>query len=331
MAALLEIDRLTVTFGGASPVLDGVSLGIAEGEVLALVGESGSGKSMTALSIMRLLPEGARMDAAAVRLGETDLVAASEGQMNSVRGGQASMLFQQPKRALDPTATVGSQIGEPLRKHLGMSRSAARRRVVELLHDVGVDEPERRARSYPHQLSGGLAQRVMIAAAMAAQPRLLIADEPTTALDVTVEAQILALIAQKKAELGMSVLFISHDLGVVASIADRIAVMYAGRIVEQGPTAEILDAPSHPYTQALILCSSLRPDESGELYVIPDGAGLERVSSGGCRFQSRCHRAVEAHVEHHCASREPELVAAPGGTSGHDTRCWAASTMRESA
>jgi peptide/nickel transport system ATP-binding protein len=319
MAELLTVENLSVRVGvpTAEPILDGVSLSLGEGEVLALVGESGSGKSLTAMSLARLLPRPLALAADTMTLDGVDLLAASEKRMNDIRGGHLGMLFQQPKHMLDPTSTVGAQVAEPLRRFRGMNRAAARTATVELLRDVGVPEPDRRARSYAHQLSGGLAQRVMIAAALAGHPRLLIADEPTTALDVTVEAQILRLLAAKKAELGMSILFISHDLRVVSSIADRIAVMYAGRIVEQGPAADILTAPQHPYTRALIECSLLRPDASGELYSIPGSANSALRITTGCRFQPRCTAAHTAHIAHRCSSTEPELTRHP-----HATRCW---------
>jgi peptide/nickel transport system ATP-binding protein len=319
VAELLTVENLSVHVGAPSDerILDGVSLSIAEGEALALVGESGSGKSLTAMSLIRLLPQPLTATADTMTLDGVDLLHASDKRMNSIRGGRIGVLFQQPKRMLDPTSTVGTQVAEPLRAFRGMNRATARKAAVELLRDVGIPEPERRARSYAHQLSGGLAQRVMVAAALAGHPRLLIADEPTTALDVTVEAQILRLLAAKKAELGMSVLFISHDLQVVSSIADRIAVMYAGRIVEQGPAGEILTAPQHPYTRALIECSLLRPDDSGELYAIPGQASSALRIKSGCRFQPRCTAARAAHVEHHCASAEPALTG-----HGHTTRCW---------
>ncbi|WP_052436316.1 ABC transporter ATP-binding protein [Georgenia sp. SUBG003] len=330
MTAQLEIEDLTVAFGAkdAPPVLDSISLSMVQGEVLALVGESGSGKSMTAMSTMRLLPHGARMSASAVRFEDIDVLRASDRQMNRVRGGRISMLFQQPKRMLDPTATVASQVAEPLQRYLGMSRSKAQSRVVELLHDVGIAEPERRARSYAHQLSGGIAQRVMIAMALAGQPELLIADEPTTALDVTVEVQILRLIAAKRAELGMSVLFISHDLGVVSAIADRIAVLYAGRIVETGTTEQILRAPQHPYTQALIRCSRLAREADGSLFVIPGDVSSARAVTSGCRFRARCHVAEQEHLQHVCESEEPGLHACGPGRA---SRCWVTLETRRSA
>ncbi|MDA3625518.1 ABC transporter ATP-binding protein [Saccharopolyspora sp. WRP15-2] len=320
MTDLLTVTNLSVGSPTGPPILDGVSLRIGEGEVLAVVGESGSGKSMTAMSLIRLLPAPLTAGADEMTLGGHDLLRATDKEMNSIRGGQVGVLFQQPKRMLDPTCTAGAQIAEPLRRFRGMSRSAARRTTVELLRDVGIPEPERRARSYAHQLSGGIAQRVMIAVALAGQPSLLIADEPTTALDATVEAQILRLIAAKKRELGMSVLFISHDLNVVSAIADRIAVMYAGRIVEQGPAEEILTAPEHPYTRALIECSLLRQNAQGELYAIPGQAGSAREITVGCRFRDRCATAQSAHIEHQCAHAEPALV--DSGTPGHTSRCW---------
>jgi len=336
MPELLNVTKLSARFDGApaSPVLDEVSFHIDRGEILALVGESGSGKSMTALSLMRLLPRGAQMNAGAITLDGVDLLGLSDRAMNKVRGGRIGALFQQPKRMLDPTSTVGAQVAEPLRRYLGMNRHSARQAAVDLLADVGIAEPDRRSRSYAHQLSGGIAQRVMIAIALAGQPQLLIADEPTTALDVTIEAQILALIAAKRQQLGMSVLFISHDLGVVSAVADRIAVMYAGRIVEEGTTADILAAPEHPYTQALINASMLKTTASGELYAIPGNATSARDLSAGCRFRSRCSVAATAHVEHQCATTEPDLTAGrhePHEPHEHSTRCWAPIHLGESA
>ncbi|WP_433440281.1 ABC transporter ATP-binding protein [Nonomuraea sp. CA-141351] len=323
MSARLEVRDLTVHAGRpgqAPPILDRVSLTLDPGEVLALVGESGSGKSMTAHSVLRMLPTGLHMHAEALRLGELDLLAASSRALDGVRGRRISMLYQQPKHMLDPTATVGSQVAEPLRRHLGMSRQAARRRVVELLAAVGIPDPERRAGDHPHQMSGGMAQRVMIAMALATHPDVLIADEPTTALDVTVEAQILRLIAALQAETGMSVLFISHDVTTVASIADRIAVMYAGRIVEDGPAAEVITAAEHPYTQALLRCSTLQTDDTGHLHAIPGNAISARAVSRGCRFRPRCAVAAgDAELGSHCDSEEPDLACC--GTH-RNSRCW---------
>jgi peptide/nickel transport system ATP-binding protein len=324
MTDLLQVANLSLAFGRSNPIpiLEDVSFQIAPGEALAIVGESGSGKSMTALSLIRLLPAGAVVDADDIRLGDTDLLHASEKQMDAVRGRKIGVLFQQPKRMLDPTSTVGTHLAEPLRRSLGLSRSAVHEASVALLRDVGIPEPERRLRSYAHQLSGGMAQRVMIAIALAGRPSLLIADEPTTALDVTVEAQILKLIAAKRAELGMSLLYISHDLKVVADVADRIAVMYAGRIVEEGPAEEIVNRPKHPYTHALIECSLLRPRPTGELYSIPGSALAARRFTEGCRFRDRCTLAAELHIFDHCAAAEPTLTTIPGQRPDHLSRCW---------
>jgi peptide/nickel transport system ATP-binding protein len=332
MEPLLEIDGLTVSTREASKrLLDGVSLHVAPGEVLAVVGESGSGKSLTALSVMQMLPRALTMSAQKMRLAGTDLLSLRGRDVDALHGGKIGMLFQQPRRMLDPTSTVGSQVAEPLEKHLRMSRHDARQRVLELLADVGIDEPARRAQAYPHQLSGGLAQRVMIATALAASPSLLIADEPTTALDVTVEAQILQLLEQKKRELGMSMLFISHDLNVVASIADRIAVMYAGRVVEIGTADEILTQPEHPYTKALIECSTLRPDASGQLYVIPGGSDTARNLDHGCRFRPRCALTQQAHLEKVCDANEPVLESIGTSAVEHESRCWGTADHRERA
>jgi peptide/nickel transport system ATP-binding protein len=332
MESLLEIDNLTVSARTTSRrLLDRVSLRVAPGEVLAVVGESGSGKSLTALSIMQMLPAVLEMSAARMTLQGTDLTSLRRREIDTLHGGRIGMLFQQPRRMLDPTATVGGQVAEPLVRHLRLSRRDARRRVLELLADVGIDEPERRAQAYPHQLSGGLAQRVMIATALAASPSLLIADEPTTALDVTVEAQILQLLEQKKRELGMSVLFISHDLNVVSSIADRIAVMYAGRVVEIGTADEVLTQPEHPYTKALIECSTLRPDADGQLYVIPGGSDTARELDHGCRFRPRCGRTQEAHLEQVCDANEPVLLSIGRSPAQHECRCWGTVEEKEGA
>ena len=271
--AALVIEDLTVKVEGKGdqpPILDSVSLDIAPGEVLALVGESGSGKSMTALSIMSLLEDGLERDVTTLTVDGVDLTTTKAKELQRIRGGLVGMLFQQPRRMLDPTCTVGSQMAEPLRLHLGMSRAEASRRVIELLQDVGIDEPERRARAFPHQLSGGLAQRVMIAMALSTHPKLLIADEPTTALDATIELQVLRLIKQKQAQLGMSALFISHDMNVVSLVSDRVAVIYKGQLLELGTTEQIMEHPAHSYTELLIRCSKLTPDANGKLLEVSE-------------------------------------------------------------
>jgi microcin C transport system ATP-binding protein len=252
---LLEVRDLAVHFGvGAGDVaaVRGVSFDVARGETLALVGESGSGKSVTALSVVRLLPPAARISAGSVRFEGRELLAAPEAELQAVRGNRVGMVFQEPMTSLNPLHRVERQIGETLRLHRGLDPAAARARTVELLRLVGLDEPERRLGAFPHELSGGQRQRVMIAMALANEPDLLIADEPTTALDVTIQAQILALLRDLRSRLGMALLFITHDLTLVRKLADRVCVMQAGRIVEQGPVARLFGAPRHPYTRHLL-------------------------------------------------------------------------------
>lgn len=263
---VLDVAHLSVRHAQLGLVIEDISLHIDAGEVLALVGESGSGKSITARTLMRLLPAGFAISQGSIRLGEDELLEKSERELNAIRGRRAAMLFQQPQAMLDPTATVAAQVAEPLRLHLGMNHRTAHARVIELLREVGIPEPEQRAQSYAFQLSGGMAQRVMIAAALAGNPELLIADEPTTALDVTVQAQILRLINRERQQRGLAVLLITHDLSIVGAFADRIAVMYAGRIVEQGTTQQVLQNPQHRYTRVLVDCSMLRENADGTLY-----------------------------------------------------------------
>jgi peptide/nickel transport system ATP-binding protein len=230
------------------------------------------------------------------------------------------MLFQQPKATLDPTCPIGDQVSEPLRLHSGLSRREAWQRSVQLLASVGIPEPDRRAQAYAHQMSGGMAQRVMIAAAVSAGPELLIADEPTTALDVTVQAQILQLLAKMRRESGLSMLLITHDLGVVASLADRVAVMYAGQIVEEAAVKTIFDSPRHPYTRALLRSSLLNATAQGRLYAIPGGPPTPGSKRVGCRFRPRCHVADEANIADRCERTEPLLAT---DDEDHTTRCWA--------
>ncbi|MEU0841621.1 ABC transporter ATP-binding protein [Streptomyces sp. NPDC005962] len=320
----LDIRGLRVDFaepGAASttPAVDGLDLTVRRGEIVALVGESGSGKTLTALGVMGLLPPGARVTGGRITLGDEDLAALPPKRMDRIRGHRIAMLFQQPKAMLDPTATVRSQVAEPLRLHQGLSRRRAASRVVELLRDVGIPEPERRASAYAHQLSGGMAQRVMIAAALAGEPGLLIADEPTTALDATVQAQILQLLRRKQRESGMSVLLITHDLGIVTSIADRVAVMYAGRVVEEGSVHEVFDEPEHPYTRALLKASLLQ-SEAGRFFSIPGSATQSRSLDHGCRYQNRCQLAQALGITGECSGTEPPLHTCGGG---HRCRCWA--------
>ncbi len=319
--ALLDIRGLRVRCGDddGSVAVDGLDLAIRHGEIVALVGESGSGKSMTALAIMGLLRPGTQVTSGSITLHGTELLGLPQRRLNRIRGRQVAMLFQQPKSMLDPTATIGSQVAEPLRQHLSYGRRRSRERVVELLHDVGIPEPRERARAHAHQLSGGMAQRAMIAAALAGEPEVLVADEPTTALDVTIQAQILQLLKRKQRESGMAILLITHDLGIVSALADRVAVIYAGRIVENAPTRTIFADARHPYTQALLRASLMHP-EDGQLYAIPGSASQARQRDHGCRFLGRCAVAIELGIAAECDRTEPPLL--PCGT-GHDSRCWA--------
>ncbi|RWK43720.1 MAG: ABC transporter ATP-binding protein [Mesorhizobium sp.] len=327
--ALLQIENLTVTFQGQpTPVIEGLSLTLNRGEVLALVGESGSGKSMTALSLMRLLPTGGEITGGRIRFDGEDVLSLSDRQMNRMRGGRMAMLFQQPQAMLDPTSRVSTHIAEPLQVHRGFGRRAAMERVLDLLREVGIADPAVRARSFSHELSGGMAQRVMIAAALSGDPQMLIADEPTTALDVTVQAQILRLIDEQRRKRNLATLLITHDLAVVAALADRVAVMYAGRIVEEGPAKAVLEKPQHPYTQALMRCSLLVPDQSGQLLSIPGSGSHARELTCGCRFHPRCSAALQHGIASRCMRSEPALETDP---DGHWARCWAFETERETA
>ena len=254
---LLSVKNLTVVFKtrfGDVPVIDDVSFSIAPGEILGIVGESGCGKTMTSLAIMRLMPEQGIATSGSIRLSGEDLVFASEARMRDLRGNEISMVFQEPMTSLNPVFSVGEQIAEVLTAHQGLSKSEAREQAVELLESVKIPLPSRRVNDYPHQLSGGMRQRVMIAIALACKPKVLIADEPTTALDVTVQAHIFELLHELRDHPGTSIVLITHDMASVAQMAERVMVMYAGRKVEEGPVEEILTNPLHPYTQGLIRC-----------------------------------------------------------------------------
>lgn len=322
-APLLEIRDLRVQFDTANGVvdaIDGIDLKIDHGEVVALVGESGSGKSMTALSITRLLPSKANLVSGSILLDGRDLLQLPESEMNRIRGAQIAMLFQQPKATLDPTSEVGVQVGEALRVHQGLPAGVAWKRSVELLAEVGIPEPELRARAYVHQLSGGMAQRIMIASAISTGPAVLVADEPTTALDATVQAQILGLLTSMVRQAGMSMLLITHDLGIVETVADRVVVMYAGRVVEDGRTEQVLTRPRHPYTEALLLSSQLIPDADGRLFALPGGLPTLRHSMVGCRFRERCRYADRVGLTAVCEAAEPGLETC--GDDQHHARCW---------
>jgi oligopeptide/dipeptide ABC transporter ATP-binding protein len=316
-APLLSIESLTVQFrgdSGWSTAVDDVSFDIAEGESVGVVGESGSGKSVTALSILRLHPRGsARFRSGAIRYGGRDLLRAGEGDMRRLRGRDIAMIFQDPMSSLNPVLTISDQICEPLCLHQGLTRTAARRRAIELVDLVRIPDAARRIDEYPHRLSGGMRQRVMIAIAIACRPRLLIADEPTTALDVTIQAQILELLRDLRAELGMAVMLISHDLGVIAEFARRVVVMYAGRIVEDAPVDVLFRAPRHPYTEGLM--ASMPPLEGGgeRLYAIPGRIPDPDETIAGCRFGPRC-----AYVEPICRAAQPRLLPIEGA---HLVRC----------
>ncbi len=296
--ALLEVDNLQTHFrtpDGIVRAVDGMSFALESGETVAIVGESGCGKSVTANSILRLIPQPPGRIAGAVRFEGIDLLALSEREMSDIRGNRISMIFQEPMTSLNPVLTVGNQIAETLRVHQRLGRAAADKRAVEMLDLVGIAEPARRAREYPHQLSGGMRQRVMIAIALACNPKLLIADEPTTALDVTIQAQILDLMADLKRRVGAAIILITHDLGVVAEIAERVIVMYAGRKVEEAPVTALFGAPLHPYTQGLIkavprLGRSLA-EGTGRLAEIPGVVPSLKERIVGCAFAGRCAAA----------------------------------------
>ena len=290
MTALLSINNLTTWFEtgqGQLRAVDGISFDIAAGEVFALLGESGSGKSLTALSIMRLLPSTAR-SSGQILLHDQDLLRLPEVKMREVRGGRISMIFQEPMTSLNPVLTVGTQIGEALKVHRGLKERRAEQRAIELLDAVGIAEPQRRIHDYPHQLSGGMKQRVMIAIALAGEPELLIADEPTTALDVTIQAQILELLRKLQKDIGMTVLLITHDLGVVSAMADRVAVMYAGQIVELASRAQFFAEPQHPYTKKLFDSLPGFNKRGQRLTAMKGSVPSLTERPTGCRFTPRC-------------------------------------------
>ena len=312
---LLSVDDLRIEFdsdAGPVPAVRGVSFDIAAGETVALVGESGCGKSVTAMSIMRLTP--GSVSANHLSFDGRELPKLSEPEMRAVRGGQVGMIFQEPMTSLNPVFTVGRQIEEVLVLHQRLGAKAAREQALELLRRVGIPSPERRLTQYPHELSGGMKQRVMIAIAIACRPRLLIADEPTTALDVTIQAQIMELLRSLKQELGMAVLLITHDLGVVAHFAERVLVMYAGKIVEQGTVRDIFKRPAHPYTRALIgaLPDPLKPAE--RLEAIPGRVPSPRLLPAGCAFCARCKHAFAP-----CPTEQPPLYPV---AKGHEAACF---------
>jgi oligopeptide/dipeptide ABC transporter ATP-binding protein len=319
MAALLDIKDLTVEFGAGSTAfkaVDGVSLDVSSGEIVALVGESGSGKSVTALSVLRLLPAPpARIATGRIMFDGVDLLQLSEEEIRDVRGGSISMVFQEPMTSLNPVLSVGRQMMEGMRLHLGLSAKAAWARAVELLAMVGISDAERRLRQYPHHMSGGMRQRIMIAMAVSCEPRLIIADEPTTALDVTIQAQILELLQDLCRRLDVALVIITHNLGVVARYADRVNVMYAGRIVEHGSAAPLYRHPAHPYTAGLLnSVPRLDRPRGTQLDPIPGTPPDPSALASGCAFRPRCGYATRQ-----CADAVPPLFEA---STGHRTACF---------
>ena len=323
---ILEVRELSTSFflpHGEFRAADRISFSVHRGEILGVVGESGSGKTVTALSLLRLVDHPGRIVGGSVRLEGEELLSKSEREMRGVRGRTLAMIWQDPTASLNPVKRIGVQVAEAIRVHGlagdggGRRRRASERvidaRVLDLLRAVNMPDPERRLREYPHQLSGGLQQRVVIAMALACEPSLLIADEPTTALDVTIQLQILELLERLQRERGMSILLITHDLGVVAETCHRVLVMYAGRVVESADTAVLFDAPSHPYTQSLLRSVPRRDTGRGDLASIPGRVPELNAIPRGCPFHPRCPRAMEV-----CREREPPLATV---TPGHLSRC----------
>jgi peptide/nickel transport system ATP-binding protein len=323
MPNLLEVDNLQVRlFDRTGPVLAvrGVSLSVGPGEVVALVGESGCGKSVTALSLLRLLPDNAQLSGS-IRLDGHEVLDLSPEQLRSIRGGEIAMVFQEPMTSLNPAFSVGNQIAEALRLHQRLRGDQARARALELLRLVGIGAAEKRLRSFPHELSGGMRQRVMIAMALAGEPKLLILDEPTTALDVTTQAQILDIVRDLRTRTGMAILLITHDLGVVADLADKVVVMYAGAKVEEADVFELFRAPRHPYAAGLLAAlpgTATARREAGLLRLaeIPGMVPVLRTPLESCAFAPRCHSATDE-----CRT-QPPLLAECGPTDGHAVACF---------
>lgn len=318
---ILEVKGLKTQFfteSGVVKAVDGVDFYVKRGEVLGIVGESGCGKSVTSLSIMQLVGQPGRIVEGQIIFDNEDLVKLPESRMVKIRGNRISMIFQQPQSSLNPVFKVGDQLAEVLQIHQDLGKEAGHKRAVELLSMVGIPEPESRVNAFPHELSGGMAQRVMIAMALACVPELLIADEPTTALDVTIQAQILDLMRNLRSKMDTSIILITHDLGVVAEMCDRVVVMYAGRIVEESPVVELFETPKHPYTTALIGSTPVLGQADKALTTIPGSVPNLIDLPPGCKFAPRCLPRVENELEI-CTSEEPELKQiAPGRW----VRCW---------
>ena len=317
-ASLLSVEDLSVSFAtedGRVRVVEEVSFAVPAGRTVGLVGESGCGKSVTAMSIMRLLPSPpSRVDGGHILFDGKDLTALDDAAIRGIRGDQIGMIFQEPMTSLNPTLTVGFQIAEVLRLHRGMEAKMARVWSIDILKQVGIGGADRRLGQYPHELSGGLRQRVMIAIALVCRPALLIADEPTTALDVTIQAQILDLLRRLQTEMDMSILLITHDLGVVAEMCEDVVVMYAGRIVERAAVVELFRRPRHPYTAGLLAASTRRGRRGQRLPTIPGVVPAPGKRGSGCSFADRCSRALDR-----CRSERPPLATV---VQGHDAACW---------
>ena len=315
--SLLEINNLTTAFqtgSGQVTAVEDISLTLEKGEILGIVGESGSGKSVTALAVMGLLPQPpARILGGSIRFEGQDLLKLSDRAMQRLRGPGIAMVFQEPMTSLNPVFTIGEQIMETIRAHESLSQRDSFARAVEMLEKVGIPSATSRMKDYPHQLSGGQRQRVMIAMALVCRPRLLIADEPTTALDVTIQAQILDLLMDIRDEFGMAILLITHNMGVIAETADRVLVMYAGRVVEQAPVDRLFDAPFHPYTNGLLSCVPTLGQDQDRLVAIPGNLPEPSKRPSGCRFRTRCAWAIDA-----CAEQVPPLLA---HEPGHAAAC----------
>ena len=314
---LLSVDDLTTSFqtgGGEITAVENVSFSLGKSEILGIVGESGSGKSVTALTIMGLLPRpAARVRGGAIRFDGQDLLALSDRSMQRLRGPGIAMVFQEPMTSLNPVFTIGEQIMETIRAHESLSQKDSFARAVEMLEKVGIPSAARRMTDYPHQLSGGQRQRVMLAIALVCRPRLLIADEPTTALDVTIQAQILELLMNLRDEFGMAIIMITHNMGVIAETADRVLVMYAGRVVEQAPVTRLFDHPLHPYTRGLLSCVPTLDQDQDRLIAIPGNLPEPSQRPSGCRFSARCEFAIPA-----CTELTPPLESFE---PGHDAAC----------
>ncbi|UOR13479.1 ABC transporter ATP-binding protein [Halobacillus amylolyticus] len=317
MEQLLEVKNLVTSFktaGQKVSAVRGVSFSVNRGETLCIVGESGCGKSITTLSVMGLLPDNGEITEGSVRFNGDELTNKRKEEMRRLRGNEISMIFQEPMTALNPVFTVGYQLMEPLNIHTNLSKTEVKHKAIDLLNKVGIPNPEKKLKQYPHELSGGMRQRVMIAIALACNPSLLIADEPTTALDVTIQAQILDLIDDLKEDLGMGVVMVTHDMGVVAEVADHVMVMYAGNVVERGTVEEIFSNPGHPYTKGLLASVPNVDDANQSLEAIPGSLPNINEEISGCRFHPRCPFATEK-----CKQEDPPHFSI---SSSHQSKCW---------